>query len=499
MDAQATGSGLPNLKASALMRELPMDEMFEVGGRPRPECARVANYLLTLEAPRLAELGNHAHQMFQQMGVTFNHYGDADGAERIFPFDPVPRIIAASQWAQIEAGLIQRVRALNAFLADIYGEAAILHDGIVPRDLIIGSPQFRHAAASLQPHDRPFVTVAGIDLVRGADGRFLVLEDNARTPSGVSYVLQNRVIMLRLLPELLRALRVRSVEQYPADLLACLRELAPIGISDPVVAILTPGPYNSAFFEHLLLSQQMGVELVEGRDLVCAGHKLFMKTVYGLRRVHVLYRRVDDDYLDPVVFRADSLLGVAGLTATIRAGNVAIANAIGTGVADDKAVFAYTPAMIRYYLGEAPLLPIVETHLLRDPEPREHVLRNLDRFVIKPTGASGGYGVVIGPQASALELAQVRERIMRDPAAYIAQPMVQLSVHPTLAASGSGPPRLEPRHVDLRPFVLMGSKPRVLAGGLTRVALREGSLIVNSSQGGGSKDTWVLEDGCSVG
>jgi uncharacterized circularly permuted ATP-grasp superfamily protein len=336
--------------------------------------------------------------------------------------------------------------------------------------------------------------------VRGSDGRFFVLEDNVRTPSGVSYVLQNRVIMRQLFPELLRALRVRSVEQYPADLLACLKELAPRDIAQPEIAILTPGPYNSAFFEHVFLAQQMGVELVEGRDLICADHKLFMRTIYGLRPVHVLYRRVDDDYLDPVAFRADSLLGVAGLTAAIRANNVAVANAIGTGVADDKAVFAYTPAMIRFYLNEEPRLPIVQTHLLRDPDAREMVLRDLSSYVIKPTGASGGYGVVIGPRATDEELARVRARVMRDPGGYIAQPVVQLSVHPTLSrALDGGPPTLEPRHVDLRPFVLMGAKARVLAGGLTRVALREGSLIVNSSQGGGSKDTWVLESGCSAG
>jgi uncharacterized circularly permuted ATP-grasp superfamily protein len=495
MDAQETGSFLPKLEAATLP-DLPMNEMFDAAGRPRADCARVANYLLSMEGQRLADLGERAHLMFQQMGVTFNHYGDADGAERIFPFDPVPRIIAATEWARLEAGLIQRVRALNAFLADIYSEGIILREGVVPRDLIVGSPQFRHAAAGLKARDNLFVSVAGIDLVRGADGRFMVLEDNLRTPSGVSYVLQNRVIMLRLLPELLHALRVRSVEHYPADLLASLLDLAPPQAKHPVVALLTPGPYNSAFFEHLFLSQQMGIELVEGRDLLCSDHKLFMKTIYGLRQIDVLYRRVDDDYLDPVTFRPDSLLGVAGLTAAARAGNLAIANAIGTGVADDKAVFAYTPAIIRFYLGEEPLLPIVETHLLRDPEARELVLRELDRFVVKPTGASGGYGVVIGPQANDLELAQARARIMRDPAAYIAQPVVQLSVHPTLIG-GNGVPRLEARHVDLRPFVLMGSHPRVLAGGLTRVALREGSLIVNSSQGGGSKDTWVLETGCS--
>jgi uncharacterized circularly permuted ATP-grasp superfamily protein len=478
--------------------QVPMNEMFESVGNARPECARVASYLLTMESRRLADLGDRAHQMFQEMGVTFNHYGDAEGTERIFPFDPVPRVIAAPVWEKLEAGLIQRIRALNAFLADVYGDGVILKEGLVPREMIVGSAQFRHAVVGIKPRDNLYVTVAGIDLVRDVDGRFLVLEDNLRTPSGVSYVLQNRVVMRRLFPELLRALGVRCVEQYPVDLLECLKDLAPPAERDPVIAILTPGPYNSAFYEHVFLSQQMGVELVEGRDLICADHKLFMKTIYGLRRVDVLYRRVDDDYLDPVVFRPDSLLGVAGLTAAIRAGNVAIANAIGTGVADDKAIFAYTPTMIRFYLNEEPLIPIVETHLLRDPDACEMVLRDLDQYVIKPTGASGGYGVVIGPKATDAELAQVRARIMRDPGGYIAQPVVQLSVHPTLAAEGDGVPRLVPRHVDLRPFVLMGSRPRVLAGGLTRVALREGSLIVNSSQGGGSKDTWVVEERCSV-
>lgn len=479
-----------------MIPELPINEMFDVLGHPRPECARVANYLLTMEARRLSELSDQAHLMFQEMGVTFNHYGEAEGAERIFPFDPVPRIISSGAWEQLEAGLIQRVRALNAFLGDIYGAGLIIREGIIPRDLIVGSPQFRHAATGIQPLDNLYVTVAGIDLVRGADGRFLVLEDNIRTPSGVSYVLQNRVIMRRLFPELLRALQVRSVEHYPADLLTCLKELSPAGGSEPVVAILTPGPYNSAFFEHVFLAQQMGVELVEGRDLACIDHRLFMRTVHGLRKIDVLYRRVDDDYLDPVVFRPDSLLGVAGLSAAIRAGNVAVANAIGTGVADDKAVFAYTPEMIRFYLGEEPLLPIVETFLLRDRDAREMVLRDLSRYVVKPTGASGGYGVVIGPKATEHELMQLHARILRDPGAFIAQPVVQLSLHPTLTGSDGDRLKLEPRHIDLRPFVLMGSRPRVLAGGLTRVALREGSLIVNSSQGGGSKDTWVLEDGC---
>lgn len=491
MDAQHLGNEMPESKASAAA-ERPMNEMFDLDGNPRPECARVVNYLLSMESRRLAELGERAHEMFLRMGVTFNVYGNEDGSERIFPFDPVPRIIPGAVWAEIEAGLIQRVRALNAFLGDIYGAGNILKDGVVPRDLIIGSSQFRHAAVGIKPPHQTFVTVAGIDLVRGSDGRFYALEDNVRTPSGVSYVIENRVIMTRLMPELIRALKVRSVEQYPADLLASLRELSPANSSDPTVAVLTPGPFNSAFFEHVFLSQQMGVDLVEGQDLVCVDHKLFMKTVYGLRKIDVLYRRVDDDFLDPVVFRPDSLLGVPGLTAVLRAGNAVVANAIGTGIADDKAVFAYTPRMIKYYLNEEPIIPIVETHLLRDAEVRELVLRDLDRYVIKPTGASGGYGVVIGPKASDRELAETRTRIERDPGAFIAQPVIQLSVHPTLA--GNDGSTLAPRHVDLRPFVLLGAKPRVLAGGLTRVALREGSLIVNSSQGGGSKDTWVLEN-----
>ncbi len=481
---------MPDRKASTAP-VLPMNEMFDGQGRPRPECARVVNYLLSMEPSRLAELGERAHQMFLRMGVTFNVYGNEAGNERIFPFDPVPRIIPAAVWNNLEAGLIQRVRALNAFLADVYGEGAILKDEVIPRDLIMGSSQFRHAAVGIKPPHNTFVTVAGIDLVRGSDERFYALEDNVRTPSGVSYVIENRVIMTRLMPELIRALKVRSVEHYPADLLACLRELSPGGSSDPTVAVLTPGPFNSAFFEHVFLSQQMGVDLVEGQDLVCVDHKLFKKTVHGLKRIDVIYRRVDDDFLDPVVFRADSLLGVPGLTAVLRAGNAVVANAVGTGIADDKAVFAYTPRMIKYYLGEEPIIPIVETYLLRDPEICEFVLQDLARYVVKPTGASGGYGVVIGPKASDQELAETRARIERDPAAFIAQPVVQLSVHPTLV--GADGATLSPRHVDLRPFVLFGARPRVLTGGLTRVALREGSLIVNSSQGGGSKDTWVLE------
>jgi uncharacterized circularly permuted ATP-grasp superfamily protein len=469
------------------------DEMLHLATHRNSRSTPITDALLSMPPGWLADLCSRAEEMFRRMGVTFNVYGAEGGTERIFPFDPIPRVIDADTWATLEAGLIQRVRVLNAFLADVYGEGCILKDGIVPRDLILGCPQFRRAAVGIHPPLGNYVTVGGIDLVRGADGRFYVLEDNVRTPSGVSYVLENRVVMTRLVPDLIRACRVRSIERYPADLLQCLCELAPGGNSRPTVALLTPGPYNSAFFEHVFLSQQMGVELVEGQDLVCMDLKLYMKTVYGLRQVDVLYRRVDDDFLDPAVFRADSQLGVPGLAAVLRAGNAAIANAIGTGVADDKAVYSYTPAMIRYYFNEEPILPIVETRLLRNRDECDLVLKNLERYVVKPTGASGGYGVVIGPHASERELAEVRLQIQRDPAAFIAQPVVSLSVHPTVVNGPAGAPHLAPRHIDLRPFVLLGAQPRILAGGLTRVALREGSLIVNSSQGGGSKDTWVLE------
>ncbi len=493
--AAAAGRTLP-LSGAYRPREGIFDEVFAPDGTLRPGYHRIPEAVLR-DAEGLAALQNTAQRMLLQLGVTFNVYQDQVGVERIFPFDVVPRVIDALTWKNLEAGLIQRVTALNAFIADVYGDGNILKDCIVPRDLVMECPQYRRGAVGLKPHRGLFITVAGIDLVRGADGEFYVLEDNVRTPSGVSYVIENRRMMTRLAPEAVRACGVRSVERYPADLLASLIELSPADVARPTVALLTPGPYNSAFFEHVFLSQQMGIELVEGRDLVCVDHKLWMKTVHGLKQVHVLYRRIDDDFLDPVVFRTDSLLGVAGLIAAMRAGSVAVGNGIGTGVADDKAVFAYTPHMIRYYLGEKPILPIVETYLMRDYDQRAMVLRDLDRYVIKPTGASGGYGVVIGPKATDRELAEARARIEADPAGFIAQPVVTLSTHPTLIAdAGSGAPRLAPRHVDLRPFVLMGTNPRVLAGGLTRVALREGSLIVNSSQGGGSKDTWVVDGPC---
>jgi len=472
------------------------DEMFQPDGQVRPQCASVTAAVFGRGVEELAKIQDRAERMLLRSGVTFNVYGERAGAERIFPFDVVPRAIDSAEWQTLEAGLIQRVKALNAFVADVYGEGNILKDGIVPRDMIMESSQYRRGAIGIRPPHGVFITVAGIDLVRDAQGNFCVLEDNVRTPSGVSYVIENRLMLTRLMPEALRECRVKSVERYPADLLESLAELAPEGITHPTVALLSPGPYNSAFFEHVFLSQRMGIELVEGRDLVCVDHKLWMKTVYGLKQIHVLYRRIDDDFIDPVVFRPDSVLGVAGLTAALHAGSVTVANGIGTGVADDKAVFAYTPHMIRYYLGEQPIIPIVETYLLREHDVRAKVLMNLDRYVVKPTGASGGYGVVIGPMATDEELAKAREAIERDPKGFIAQPMITLSTHPTLISNGTRAPVLAPRHVDLRPFVLLGAKPRVLPGGLTRVALREGTLIVNSSQGGGSKDTWVLEGRC---
>ncbi len=493
-NASATGTKLPFSQAYLPPPGL-YDEMFTSTGEVRPHYAPILP-LLRMRHDELDEMRITAERSLLHQGVTFNVYNGHAGIERIFPFDVIPRIIDYQTWIRLEAGLIQRVKALNAFVADVYGQGNILKDGLIPRDLILESAQYRRAVVGLKVPLDIFITIAGIDLVRGDDGNFRVLEDNVRTPSGVSYALENRAITAQLIPEVLRASGVRPIESYPADLLACLTELGSERFSDPTVALLTPGPFNSAFFEHVFLSQQMGIELVEGQDLVCKDHKLWMKTVHGLRRVHVLYRRIDDDFLDPVVFRADSLLGVAGLTAALRAGNVIVANAIGTGIADDKAVYAYTPDMIRYYLGEQPILPIVDTFLLRHREVREKVLRDLDQYVIKPTDASGGYGVVIGPHATERQLAELRSHIEREPHRYIAQLPVKLSVHPTFVSGADGKLSLTHRHIDLRPFVLFGQRPRVLAGGLTRVAMREGVLIVNSSQGGGSKDTWVLGPSC---
>jgi len=422
------------------------------------------------------------------MGITFTVYTDKDVIDRVLPFDLIPRIIDAAQWKRLEAGVIQRVRAINAFLHDVYHDQRILTDGVVPSELILGNRNYRPEMCHL---DVPFDTyshICGIDLVRGGDGEFYVLEDNARTPSGVSYVVENRHLTQRAFPDLMKGSRVRSVSEYGQRLLESLEQLASDITDTPQVVLLSPGVYNSAYFEHIFLAREMGVPLVEGRDLVIENQRVYMKTIAGLERVHVIYRRVDDDFLDPDVFNAESMLGVSGLMDAYRNGHVVLANAVGTGIADDKAVYAYMPRIIDYYLSETPVINNVETHICREQEGLDYTLAHLEELVVKPVGESGGYGVVIGPDASHRELEQCRKDIQADPANYISQPVIALSTCPTVTRSG-----IEPRHVDLRPFAVTAKDTWVLSGGLTRVALRPGSLIVNSSQGGGSKDTWVLE------
>ncbi|MBD3779022.1 MAG: circularly permuted type 2 ATP-grasp protein [Micrococcales bacterium] len=417
-------------------------------------------------------------------GVTF----DFAGEERPFPLDVVPRVVDGPEWDHVASGVAQRVRALEAFLADVYGPQRAVADGVVPQGLVVSSTHFHREVAGITPANGVRVHMSGIDLVRDAAGTFRVLEDNVRVPSGVSYVLSNRRAMAQSFPELFAALRVRPVQDYPRRLLAALTAAAPDGVDDPTVVVLTPGVYNSAYFEHALLARTMGVELVEGRDLFCAGGRVWMRTTHGRRRVDVIYRRVDDEFLDPVVFRSDSVLGSPGMVSCARAGTVTIANAIGNGVADDKLVYTYVPALIRYYLGEEPVLPNVDTWRLEEPEALAEVLDRLHELVVKPVDGSGGKGLVVGPQASRAELGALRDRLRQDPRGWIAQPVIQLSTVPTLVEDG-----LRPRHVDLRPFAVNdGEQVWVLPGGLTRVALPEGQLVVNSSQGGGSKDTWVL-------
>ncbi|GHJ50302.1 hypothetical protein Cs7R123_76440 [Catellatospora sp. TT07R-123] len=466
------------------------DEMFGTPGMPRSTYEALHATLRPLAGGELRLRADVLARAFLDQGITFA----LKGVERPFPLDIVPRIIAAEQWRQVETGVAQRVRALEAFLADVYGEGHALADGIVPRRIIVTSAHFHREAAGIVPPNGVRVHVAGVDLIRDEAGEFRVLEDNVRTPSGVSYVMENRRAMAHVLPEVFTATRVRPVDSYPGMLLQALRAAAPAGVDDPTVVVLTPGVHNSAYFEHALLAREMGVELVEGRDLVCAGNEVSMRTTAGEQRVDVIYRRIDDEFLDPVHFRADSMLGVAGLLNAARAGKVTIANAVGNGVADDKLLYTYVPDLIRYYLGEEPLLPNVETYRLDDPDVRTYVLSRIDELVLKPVDGSGGAGIVIGSQATAEQLEHVRQRIMLDPRGWIAQREVKLSMVPTLIED-----RLRPRHVDLRPFAVNdGRQVRVLPGGLTRVALPEGALVVNSSQGGGSKDTWVLPEAGST-
>ena len=467
------------------------DEVFDDAGAVRPHYSAVVERLSSLSAEELDRRERIRDSLFRTQGITFTVYGEEEGVERTFPMDLIPRIIPASEWEVIERGVIQRVTALNRFLEDLYvGEQACVHDRVVPRWLLRTAEGLRREAFGIPVPHAARCLVSGVDLVRDRQGTYRVLEDNLRNPSGVSYVLENRAAMTRVLPVAFASQRVRPVDHYGPLLLRALREVAPPAAGeDPRAVVLTPGMYNSAYFEHAFLARQMGVELVEGGDLVVDEHVAYMRTTRGLERVDVIYRRIDDDFLDPVVFRPDSALGVPGLLSACRAGNVTVVNAVGNGVADDKAVYAFVPDLIRYYLGEEPVLPNVETYLLWEPEQREAVLERLGELVVKPVAESGGYGMLIGPAASDEEIETFRRTILDDPRGYIAQEVVSLSRHPTLAGE-----QLGGRHVDLRPFAIAGETVEVVPGGLTRVALREGSLVVNSSQGGGSKDTWVLED-----
>jgi uncharacterized circularly permuted ATP-grasp superfamily protein len=465
------------------------DEAFAAPGRPRPHYERLIRFIDQLGDDELSRRARLRDASFRTKGITFTLTDDEDGLERTFPMDLLPRIIPGDEWAGVEAGLAQRVRTLNKFLDDVYaGEQAAIRDGIIPRHVVTSSDGFAREAMGIHVPHGARCLVAGIDLVRDAEGTYRVLEDNVRNPSGISYVLENRAAVARILPRVLGAFAVRRVDDYGPLLLSALRAIAPAGGSRPRIVVLTPGPFNSAYFEHVFAARQLGAELVEGRDLVVDDHVVYMRTTNGLERVDVIYRRIDDQYLDPVGFHSRTMIGVSGLLAAVRAGNVALANAIGNGAADDKLVYAFVPDLIRYYLGEEPILPNVPTYLLWNPDQRAEALARLDQLVVKPVSGAGGYGVVIGPRATDAELAEVRDRIEADPRGWIAQEVVALSRHPTLV---DGVPR--PRHVDLRPFVITrGDDIEVIPGGLTRVALQEGSLIVNSSQGGGSKDTWVL-------
>ena len=467
------------------------DEMFERPGDDPAELREhyepLLNHFGSLPQGELQRRKAAADLSFLNQGITFTVYGRDEGKEQIFPYDLIPRIITAAEWEKVERGLTQRIMALNLFLKDIYNEGRILADGIVPREVVYSCKHFRRQMIGLQVPRNVYVAVCGTDLIRLENGEFVVLEDNLRVPSGVSYMLTNRRVMKRIFPQIFRNYGVKPIEQYTQLLLGTLRSLAPEGRPEPNIVLLSPGVFNSAYFEHAYLARQMGIELVEGRDLVTHDNVIYMRTTSGLRRVDVIYRRVDDDFIDPLSFRGDSILGVSGLFNAYRAGNVTLANAFGTGVADDKALYAYVPDIIKYYLSEEPILANVETFLMTRPKERAHVLANLDKMVVKAVGESGGYGMLIGPQSTAAERAEFAEKIEADPRNYIAQPTISFSRSPCLIGDA-----LEPRHVDLRPYVLYGDKVSIVPGGLTRVALKQGSLVVNSSQGGGSKDTWVL-------
>ena len=463
------------------------DEMHAPDGGVHAHYATFADWLSRQPDEALRAKRAEADNLFHRVGITFAVYGEQEGAERLIPFDIVPRILSGAEWNRLEAGLVQRVRALNAFVHDVYHGQDILRAGLVSARQVFCNPQYRPEMQDMDVPGGIYAHIAGIDVVRAGEGEFYVLEDNLRVPSGVSYMLENRKMMMRLFPELFARHRVAPVEHYPDVLRDNLAGVAPAGVADPVVVVLTPGAHNSAYFEHAFLAQQMGVELVEGQDLFVRDGFVWMRTTQGPQRVDVIYRRIDDDFLDPLVFRPDSALGVPGLMAAYRAGRVTVANAIGTGIADDKSIYPYVPDMIRFYLGEEPLLANVPTRVLRRPEDLAYTLDHLQELVVKEVHGAGGYGMLVGPASTAAEREEFRQRILDAPEKYIAQPTLSLSTCPTFVEQG-----IAPRHIDLRPFVLSGREVRIVPGGLTRVALREGSLVVNSSQGGGTKDTWVL-------
>jgi uncharacterized circularly permuted ATP-grasp superfamily protein len=464
------------------------DEMVETGGDVRAHYQRFRNLFQSLAGDEFHLKRQSVDLAFLRQGITFNVYGDSAGTEKIFPFDLLPRIIPSKEWEFLERGLVQRITALNLFLHDIYHEQKILNDGVIPPAYVLTGKHFRREFVNFNVPRDIYIHVCGTDLIRGADGQYMVLEDNGRCPSGVSYVLENRRAMKRTFPGMFESIGVRPVEHYPHELLKMLQHIAPGGISDPTVVLLTPGAYNSAYFEHTYLARQMGIEIVEGRDLVVRDAHVFMRTTKGLQAVHVIYRRIDDDFLDPTVFRRDSMLGVPGLVNAYRAGNVSLANSIGTGIADDKVMYYFVPRMIKYYLDQEPLIPNVPTYLASEEADKKFILENLEKLVVKAANESGGYGMLMGPNATRDEIGAFRKKIGAEPRNYIAQPMISLSRHPTHVENST----FEGRHIDLRPYIITGEKTVIVPGGLTRVALRKGSLVVNSSQGGGSKDTWVL-------
>jgi uncharacterized circularly permuted ATP-grasp superfamily protein len=467
----------------------PYNEMFDEHGAPRPHYGAFHTWLDNQSQALMSLKRAEADLIFRRVGITFAVYGDDLGAERTIPFDQVPRIFTAKEWADLETGLRQRVTALNHFIHDVYHDEAIIKAGIIPAEQVFNNAQYRPEMRHVEVPRNIYAQIAGIDIVRAGEGEFYVLEDNLRVPSGVSYMVEDRKMMMRLFPDLFQRYRVAPVEHYPDLLLECLKSVKPEGIKKPNVVVLTPGMFNSAYFEHTYLAQQMGVELVEGKDLFVKDEEVFVRTTRGPERVDVIYRRIDDDFLDPLAFRSDSALGVAGLLNAYRAGTITLANAIGTGIADDKSIYPYVPDMIEFYLGEKPILNNVPTYQCRKAEDLAYTLANIEQLVVKETHGAGGYGMLVGPASTKDEIARFKENLIKHPEQYIAQPTLSLSTCPTFVESG-----IAPRHIDLRPFVLSGKTIKMVPGGLTRVALKEGSLVVNSSQGGGTKDTWVLED-----